>query len=52
MIDLFLVFWCLLIVLSIGWYAFLLFYVGIKGGRDIARLTRALRGQPPSASPR
>ena len=33
--DLFLLFWSVMIFASIAWYGFLLFYVGIKGGREI-----------------
>ena len=58
MIDLFLVFWTLMIFLSIAWYGFLLFYVGFKGGKEIRILTKTLGdrpqpqkpGAPPSAS--
>jgi hypothetical protein len=42
MIDLFVVFWTVMIFASIVWYGFLLFYVGIKGGREIIALTRTL----------
>jgi hypothetical protein len=42
MFDLFAVFWTVMIFCSIYWYGFLLFYVGIKGGREIGALTRAL----------
>ncbi len=35
-------FWSALIFASIAWYAFLLFYVGAKGGVDIVRMTRTL----------
>jgi len=35
-------FWMGLIFASILWYAFLLFYVGIKGGREIIALVRNL----------
>jgi hypothetical protein len=42
MIDLFLVFWTLMIFLSIAWYGFLLFYVGFKGGKEIRILTKTL----------
>lgn len=41
--DLFLWLWTALILASIGWYGFLLFYVGVKAGRDIRQLTRRLR---------
>lgn len=36
-------FWGILIFASIAWYAFLLFYVGYKGGRDVLSMTAALR---------
>jgi hypothetical protein len=45
----FLVFWTLMIFLSVAWYGFLLFYVGFKGGREILELTRTLGAQPPPA---
>ena len=45
MIDLFLVFWTLMIFLSIAWYGFLLFYVGFKGGKEIRVLTKTLGGR-------
>ena len=40
MIDLFLLFWSVMIFASIAWYGFLLFYVGLKGGREIIVMTR------------
>jgi hypothetical protein len=36
-------FWVVMVFASIAWYFFLLFYVGIKGGREIFRLARTLR---------
>ena len=42
MIDLFVIFWTVMIFTSIAWYGFLLFYVGIKGGREIIALTKTL----------
>ena len=39
---LFIVFWTMMIFLSIFWYATLLFYVGVKGGKEIRELTRTL----------
>lgn len=42
MIDPFAIFWTLMIFLSIGWYGFLILYVGIKGGREIKELTQTL----------
>ena len=41
MITVFVVFWSVMIFASIAWYGFLLFYVGIKGGREIKAMTRA-----------
>ncbi len=35
-------FWTAMIFASIAWYAFLLFYVGIKGGREIFQMARSL----------
>ena len=43
MSDSFLLFWAALIFSSIGWYAFLVFYVGIKAGREIRELTSTLK---------
>lgn len=42
MIDLFVVFWTVMIFLSICWYGFLLFYVGFKGGKEIRAMTKQL----------
>jgi len=47
--HLFLIFWTLMIFLSVAWYGFLLFYVGFKGGREILELTRTLDSQSPPA---
>ena len=47
--HLLLIFWTLMIFLSIAWYGFLLFYIGFKGGREILELTRTLGSQAPSA---
>jgi hypothetical protein len=43
-------FWAAMIAASIAWYTFLLFYLGIKGGFDIYRMTRVF-GKPPQPSP-
>jgi hypothetical protein len=48
MMDLFVVFWTVMIFTSIVWYGFLLFYVGIKGGREIIVLTKTLDQRAPS----
>ena len=40
--DFFIWFWTVMIFASIVWYAVLLFYLGIKGGIEIKRMTRAL----------
>jgi len=42
MIAIFVLFWTILIFLSITWYGVLLFYVGIKGGKEIRILTKTL----------
>ncbi|MBI3852767.1 MAG: hypothetical protein HY298_21135 [Verrucomicrobia bacterium] len=36
------VFWTLIVFASIAWYAFLLFYVGAKAGREIKAMTKTL----------
>jgi hypothetical protein len=43
MIALFVMFWTVIIFLSITWYGVLLFYVGIKGGKEIGTLTKTLK---------
>ena len=45
-------FWTAIIVLSIGWYALMLFYVGIKGGKEIVQMTQNLsrRADPGNGS--
>lgn len=35
-------FWAAMIFLSIAWYAVLLFYVGVRGGREIVEMTDSL----------
>jgi hypothetical protein len=40
--DFFVIFWGVLIAASIGWYGFLVFYVGIKAGREIREMTAEL----------
>ena len=46
MTSLFIVFWIVMVVASIGWYGFLLFYIGFKGGREIREMTRILGARP------
>jgi hypothetical protein len=41
MSTVFIVFWSGMIFASIAWYGFLIFYVGIKGGREIKAMTQA-----------
>ena len=41
----FVLFWAALIFSSIGWYAFLVFYIGIKAGRDILLMTKSLEAE-------
>jgi hypothetical protein len=49
MIELFVIFWTLVIFFSITWYGVLLFYVGVKGGKEIRLMTKNLTRteQPP-----
>jgi hypothetical protein len=44
--SLFLWFWTIMIFSSLAWYFFLLFYVGIKGGREMRQMTRTLAARP------
>lgn len=48
-----LAFWTVLVAASVAWYAFLVFHVGWKAGREIRELTEALRGpEEPGRKPR
>jgi hypothetical protein len=38
----FIALWTVLVFASIAWYAFLLFYLGVKGATEIKRMIRAL----------
>ncbi len=38
-------FWAAMIAISIGWYTFLLFFLGIKGGFEIYRMTKVFSDQ-------
>jgi hypothetical protein len=40
--DFFVLFWAALIFASIAWYGFLVFYLGIKAGREIRELIHVL----------
>ena len=40
--SMFVAFWTVMIFASIAWYAFLLFYVGAKGGAEIKQMTHDL----------
>ena len=40
-------FWAVMIFASISWYGILVFYVGIKAGREIAAMTRRLQARQP-----
>jgi len=40
--DPFLLFWAVLLFVSIFWYGFLVVYLGIKAGREMRDLTRTL----------
>ncbi len=41
--DPFVIFWAALILGSVLWYGFLVFYVGIKAGRDILTMIVSLQ---------
>jgi len=43
--DIYVWFWTAMIYTSIGWYTFLLFTVGGKGGFEIVRMIKALSKQ-------
>lgn len=36
------IFWAVLIFASIAWYGYLVFYIGIKAGREIRELIKTL----------
>lgn len=38
----FIIFWVFVILASIAWYGGLVFYVGIKAGRDIREMIKSL----------
>ncbi len=38
-------FWTVIVFASIAWYAILLFWLGTKGGIEIARMIRVLKKQ-------
>lgn len=42
MSTVFVIFWTMMVFGSIAWYAFLLFYIGAKGGKEIREMTRTL----------
>ena len=46
MSTLFVILWTFLVFSSIAWYAFLLFYIGAKGGKEIREMTKALAARP------
>lgn len=46
MSDPFVIFWTFMVFSSIAWYAFLLFYIGAKGGKEIKEMTRTLAARP------
>ena len=45
--DPYVIFWAILLFSSVAWYGFLVFYIGLKAGREIRTLISDLR-QPPS----
>lgn len=44
--DPFVIFWTVMIFTSIAWYAFLLLYIGVKGGKEIKEMTKTLAARP------
>ena len=50
--KIFILFWAVMIFASIAWYGFLIFYIGIKGGLEILRMTRTLGERKPDIDPR
>ena len=40
--DPFTIFWAVLLFSSIAWYGFLVFYIGLKAGREIRTLIKDL----------
>jgi hypothetical protein len=50
--DPFVLIWAALILASIAWYGFLVFYVGIKAGWEISVMIKTLRGDAPDADPK
>jgi hypothetical protein len=49
--DLLIWFWTAMVFSSIAWYAFLLFYVGGKGGYEIVQMTKDLSNRPTEKQP-
>ena len=49
--DPYVIFWALLLFSSVAWYSFLVFYIGIKAGREIRTLISDLRQLPPDRTP-
>jgi hypothetical protein len=48
MIGFFVAIWTIVIFLSITWYGILLFYVGVKGGKEIRTMTKLLSQKQPA----
>jgi hypothetical protein len=48
--KIFILFWAVMIFASIAWYGFLIFYIGIKGGWEIRRMTKSLGERKPDAA--
>jgi hypothetical protein len=47
--QLWILFWALMIFGSIFWYAFLLFYIGVKAWQEIGQMVRALQTRKPAS---
>ena len=45
--QLWIAFWAVVIFGSIAWYAFLLFYIGVKAWQEIGQLIRTLEARKP-----
>lgn len=51
MTKIWIAFWAVIIFGSIAWYAFLLFYIGVKAWKELVQMTRTLTARKPSEKP-
>jgi hypothetical protein len=50
--DPFVLFWAVLLYTSIAWYGFLVFFIGIRAGKELKTLIRDLTiSRPPEPKP-